>query len=107
MVEESAADAKGVGEMQTWHGGELVDGFAVYPDTFRVLLSDGVEEAVGFGEEAGWHAGVDAKGCEGEEVAQGHGATGDGECVGIGSFVVEPSKKSIRHEDMALALDDM
>lgn len=103
MVEESAADAEGVGEMQTWHGGELVDRFAVHPNTFRVLLSDGVEKAVGFGEEAGWHAGVDTEGCKGEEVAKGYGTTGDGECVGIGGFVVEPAKEPIRDEDVGLA----
>ena len=69
MVEECTADTEGVGEMKTWHCGELIDGFTVDPDTFGVFLSDCVEESVRFGEEARGHAGVDAEGCEGEKVS--------------------------------------
>lgn len=94
MIEEGAADDEGVGEMETWHGGELVDGFAAYPDALGVLLTDGVEEVVGFWEEAGWHAGVEAEGCEGEEVAEGHCAAGDGEDFGIRSFMVVPGQET-------------
>ena len=90
VVEECAADDEGVGEVETGHGGELVYGLAVDPDALGVLLADCVEEVVGFGEEARGHAGVDAEGCEGEEVAQGHCAAGDGEDVGVGSFMVVP-----------------
>lgn len=90
VVEECAADDEGVGEVEAGHGGELVYGLAVDPDALGVLLADCVEEVVGFGEEARGHARVDAEGCEGEEVTEGHCAAGNGEDVGVGSFVVVP-----------------
>jgi hypothetical protein len=51
---------------------------------------------VGFGEEAGWHAWVNAEGRKGEEVAEGHGAADEGERVGVGSFMVVPGDEALR-----------
>jgi hypothetical protein len=55
-----------------------------------VLLADGIEEVVGFREETGWHAWVNAEGRESEEVAEGQGSADEGESVGVGSFVIIP-----------------
>lgn len=95
MVEECAADHEGVGKVETGHGGKLIHGLAVDPDTLGVILTDGIEEMVGLGEETGWHAWVHAKGCEGEEVAEGHGAADKGESVCIGSFVIVPGDEAL------------
>ena len=74
VVEEGGADCEGVGEVERGHGGQLVDVACLDPDAFGVFLSDGVLEAVGLGEEAGRHAGVECKDEECGEVAEGHGA---------------------------------
>jgi hypothetical protein len=49
VVDEGAPDDERVGEMQTRHRGELVDGFPAYPDALCVLLADGVVKTVGVG----------------------------------------------------------
>jgi hypothetical protein len=68
VVEEGGADGEGVGEVQRGHGGELVDVAGFSPDAFGVALADGVLEAVGLGEQAGRHAGVEGEDEEGGEV---------------------------------------
>ena len=51
MPEEGTADYQGVGEVQTRHGGELVEVLAVAdPYTFRVGLANGVFEGEAFRE---------------------------------------------------------
>jgi hypothetical protein len=73
----------------------LVHRLAVDPDALGVVLTDGIKEVVGLGEEAGRHAWVDAKGRKGEEVAEGHGAANEGEDVGIGGFVIVPGNEAL------------
>lgn len=58
VVDPGAADDEGVGEVDAWHGGERVDVFAAHPDGLGVVATDGVEEAVFFGEKTWRHAGV-------------------------------------------------
>lgn len=94
VIEEGGADCEGVGEVQRGHGGELVDVAGFGPDAFGVALADGVLEAVGLGEQAGRHAGVEGEDEEGGEVGQGHGTAGEGEGVVVGCDVVVPGEEA-------------
>lgn len=95
VVEECASNDEGVGEVQTGHGGELVNGLAAHPDALGVLLTHGIEESVRLGQQTGWHAGVDAEDDERGEVAQRHGSTGDGEGVVVLGGVIVPGEEAI------------
>ena len=81
--------------MHGWHGGELVDEFAAHPDGLRVVVAHCVEEAVFFGEETGWHAGVYDEGEEGAEVGEREGAAGVREGVKGGRDVVVPADEAV------------
>jgi len=81
VVEECGANCEGIGEVKRGHGSQLVDVARFDPDALGVFLSDGVLEAVGFGEEARRHARVECENEECGEVAEGHGATDEG--VGV------------------------
>lgn len=94
MVEEGGADCEGVGEVQRGHGGQLVDVACFDPDALGVFLSDGVLEAVGLGEEARRHAGVECKDEECGEVAEGHGAADEGVSVVVRRDEVVPGKEA-------------
>lgn len=76
MVEECDADDEGIGKVEGWHGGELIDVLTAYPDGFGVPLAYRVFEAEVFGQEAGWHTGPEGEDEEGEEVGESHCATG-------------------------------
>lgn len=94
VVEEGGTNCEGVGEVQRGHGRELVDVAGFGPDAFGVALADGVLEAVGLGEQAGRHAGVEGEDEEGGEVGQGHGAAGEGEGVVVGCDIVVPGEEA-------------
>lgn len=94
VVEECRADCEGVGEVERGHGSQLVDVARLDPDALGVLLSDGVLEAVGFGEEARRHARVE---CEDEEcgkVAEGHSAADEGVGVVVWRDKVIPGEEA-------------
>lgn len=93
VIYEGTPDDERVGEMQTRHRGELVDGFPAYPDALCVLLADGVVEAVGVGEQSRRHAGVEAEDEECGEVAEGHGPSRDGKGVVVFGGVVVPAQE--------------
>ena len=94
VVEECRANGESVGEVKGGHGGELVDVAGFGPDAFGVALADGVLEAVGLGEQAGRHAGVEGEDEEGGEVGQSHGAASEGEGVVVGRDVVVPGEEA-------------
>lgn len=58
MVEHGAADDEGVPEMHAGHRGEGVDVVAAHPDAGRVVVANGIEEAIFGREKAGRHARV-------------------------------------------------
>lgn len=99
VVEEGTADHKGVGEVETGHGGKLIHGFAVNPDTFGVILANGVEEVVGVGEETRRHARVYTENGKCEEVAEGHGAADKGKGIGVGGFMIIPGDESAEEKE--------
>lgn len=74
----------------------MIHRLAANPDALGVLLTDGIKEVVGFGEEAGWHAWVNAEDRKGEEVTEGHGAADEGESVGVRSFMIVPRDETLR-----------
>lgn len=100
VVQERAADAEGVAEVHARHRCEAVDVLAAHPDRLRVVVADGVEEAVLFRQEPGWHAGVEDEDYECEEVGEGHGATDGGEGRMRGRQSVVPSNETDRTGDV-------
>lgn len=89
MPEECDTDAETVAKVHGGHCSECVYVFSALPDGLGVVVADGIEESVFFGEETGWHAGVEHECYEGEEVCEGHCSAEDGEgCVGGGGVVV-------------------
>lgn len=93
VIYEGTPDDERVGEMQTRHRGELVDGFPAHPDTLCVLLADGVVEVIGVREEPGGHAGVEAEDEECGEVAEGHGPSRNGKGIVVFGGVVIPAQE--------------
>lgn len=69
MVKEGASDDKSVGEVEAWHGCELIHVVATGPYTFRMPLSDGVLEAERLWQKSRWHAGIKAEDDKSREVA--------------------------------------
>lgn len=97
VPEERAANHQRVGEVQTRHGGELVDVHGVAdPETLVVPRADGVDETVAGREEAWRHAGPEGEDQEGEEVAEGHCAAHGGEGGVGGGGVVVPGEEAGR-----------
>lgn len=96
VPDEGAADAEGVAEVHRGHCGERVDVFARLPDGLRIVMADGVEEAVFGWEEARWHAGVEDEGYEGEEIRQSHGAPDGGKCGVRGRDEVVPGYEAVK-----------
>lgn len=71
MVDHGAADAECIAEMHAWHCGERVDEVTGHEDGGCIVVTDGVEKAVFSWEQSGWHARVEGKCQEGEEVGEG------------------------------------
>lgn len=79
VEDQRAADGEGVAEVEAWHGGQLVHVLPALPDGLRVVVADGVVEAVFRREQPRGHARPDAEDAEGDEVAERHCAAGGGE----------------------------
>lgn len=50
MIQESAADDEGVGEVKARHRSQLIDVLASHPDRLGLVLSYGIVEAEGGGQ---------------------------------------------------------
>jgi hypothetical protein len=72
------------------HSCERVYVFSALPDGLRVVVSDGVEEAIFFWKEPWWHARIEYEGDKSEEVREGHGPAEYGEGGVGGCSVVVP-----------------
>lgn len=90
VVNEGAANDKGVGKVKTRHGCELIDIAPANPDALSIVLADGVMEAKRFWQQTWWHARVEAENEECSKVAQSDGTSSDSESSMIRGGIVIP-----------------
>lgn len=88
LVDKNASDAESISKMHTWHSCQSVHKVSTHPNRCGVLAVDGIDEAILWGKQARWHAGVEDEDHESKQVAQGHGPTSDRESGESGRHVV-------------------